>query len=140
MRTRVASSFVLLSLVLPLMCMPSTALAAGCVRFVGSQFDAPGADADHLNDEWVRIKNVCATRRNIGGWRIHDYHRIHVYKFPGIFRIAAGSTVTLYTGSGDNTARRRYWGMDAPVWNNDPPEWAYLRQTDGTIASKWTEY
>ncbi len=139
MRRVIASGLAAALLVVPT--APSTALAADrCVRFVNSQFDAPGIEADNLNGEWVRIRNVCATRRNIGGWRIHDYQRNHTYRFPATFRIPGGNAVTLYTGKGNNTGAKRYWGLDGPVWNNEPPEWAYLRRTDGTIASRWTEY
>lgn len=119
---------------------PPPVLAAGCVRFVASNFDGPGNDNNYPNGEWVRIKNVCATRRNISSWVIHDYHRNHVYHFPSSFHIGAGVSVTLYSGHGDNTRRKRYWGYSAAVWNNSPPEWAYLRKADGTLKSKWTEY
>jgi len=113
------------------------------MRLVASNFDAPGNDnyASSLNGEWVRIKNVCGTRQNIGGWRIHDYNKNHTYKFPSTFRVGAGKTVTLYSGQGGNTSAKRYWGFSyGAVWNNDPPEYAYLRKPDGTLVSKWTEY
>jgi hypothetical protein len=138
--TRIVIAASVCALVCTQLFFPTPVQAAGCVRFVDSQFDPPGADEDHLNSEWVRIKNVCATRRNIGGWVIHDYHRIHVYRFPATFRVGAGVAVTLHTGYGDNTHRNRYWGYSAPVWNNAPPEWAYLKNSDGTLKSKWTEY
>jgi len=122
---------------------PPRAAAAGCVKFVASNFDAPGNDnlAANLNGEWVRIKNVCATTKKIGGWKIHDYKKAHVYRFPTGFKIGPGKTVTLYSGVGTNTASKRYWGRTyGAVWNNSPPEWAYLRKADGTLMSKWTEY
>ena len=125
------------------MASPATTAAAGCVRFVASNFDAPGNDnyPSSLNGEWVRIKNFCATGRGIGGWKIHDYDRNHTYTFPSGFRIGPGKTVTLYSGRGSNTAAKRYWGFSyGAVWNNDPPEWASLRSGTGTVVSKWTEY
>ena len=119
---------------------PTPAAAAGCVRFVASNFDAPGNDNNNLNAEWVRIKNVCATSRGIGRWKIHDYGKAHVYTFPIGFRIGAGRTVTLHSGKGVSTSSKRYWGYSGAVWNNSPPEWAYLRKPIGTLQSKWTEY
>ena len=119
---------------------PSRAAAAGCVRFVASNFDAPGNDNNNENGEWVRIKNVCASGKGIGGWKIHDYNRNHTYTFAAGLRIGARKTVTLYTGKGSNTRAKRYWGMGSAVWNNTPPEWAYLRNGSGTLMSKWTEY
>ncbi|HEX2194528.1 MAG TPA: lamin tail domain-containing protein, partial [Candidatus Limnocylindria bacterium] len=72
------------------MASPRIAAAAGCVRFLASNFDAAGNDHTNENGEWVRIKNVCSTGKDIGGWQIHDYGRIHVYRFPAGFRLGAG--------------------------------------------------
>ena len=124
----------------PLMASPPATAAAGCVRFVASQFDAPGEDFHNLNAEWVRIKNHCASEKRIGGWRIHDYLRGHFYKFGSQVRIGADKTITVFTGKGDDTRARKYWDRVGPVWNNEPPEWAYLRKPDGTLVSRWTEY
>ncbi len=43
---------------------PQSAQAASCVKFVASNFDAPGDDnyMPQLNQEWVRIKNSCGSR------------------------------------------------------------------------------
>jgi hypothetical protein len=122
---------------------PPTAAAAGCIRFSATNFDAPGDDnqSANLNGEWVRIKNYCSTRKAIGDWKIHDYNRIHTYKFPAGLRIGAGNTITLYSGRGTNTSSKRYWGRSyGAVWNNDPPEYAYLRNGSGTLMSRTTEY
>lgn len=122
---------------------PSTAEAAGCLRIVGGNFDAPGNDnyAANLNGEYVRVKNVCTTTRYLTGYRLHDYGRKHTYAFPSGFRLAAGKTVTLYSGRGTRTASRLYWGRSyGAVWNNRPPERAYLRNSAGTLVSSWSEY
>ena len=113
------------------------------MRFVATNFDAPGNDnyAANLNGEWVRIKNYCTTRKGIGGWKIHDYDRNHTYTIPAGTAIGPGRTITLYSGSGDNTGSKLYWDRSyGAVWNNDPPEYAYLRKADGTLMSKRTEY
>ncbi|HET7727436.1 MAG TPA: lamin tail domain-containing protein [Candidatus Limnocylindrales bacterium] len=120
---------------------PAPANAASCVRFVGSNFDAPGNDnyAENLNGEWVRIKNVCSTTKSIGGWKIHDAGRKHTYTIPSGYRIGAGRSVTLYTGRGTRTSAKLYWGRPyGAVWNNDGDK-AYLRNGSGTILSTWTE-
>lgn len=118
---------------------PGVAAASSCVKFVASNFDAPGNDHLNENGEWVRIKNVCASARSLNGWRIHDYGQIHTYTFPTGVSIGGGKSITLFTGRGTNTSWKRYWKMDAAVWNNTPPEYAYLRKADGTLMSKWTE-
>lgn len=119
----------------------ATASAASCVRFVASNFDAPGNDnyAENLNGEWVRIKNVCSTTKSIGGWRIHDYGRKHTYTIPSGFRIGAGRSVTLYTGRGTRTSSKLFWGRSyGAVWNNEGDK-AYLRNGSGAIVSTWSE-
>jgi hypothetical protein len=110
---------------------------------VASNFDAPGDDnyASNLNGEWVRIRNFCGIGRGIGGWKIHDYNRNHTFTFPAGFRIGVGKIVTLYSGRGGNTLARRYWGFSyGAVWNNTPPERAYLRNAAGAVTSSWSEY
>jgi hypothetical protein len=122
---------------------PSTAAAAGCVRFVASNFDASGNDnyAANLNGEWVRIKNVCTTTKSLSYWTIRDYGSKHVYKIPYGVKIRPGASLTLYSGRGTNTAAKRYWQRSyGAVWNNSAPEYAYLKNAAGTLQSKWTEY
>jgi hypothetical protein len=122
---------------------PPIAAAAGCIRFSATNFDAPGDDnqSANLNGEWVRIKNVCATKKAIGGWTIHDYNKIHSYRFSSGLYIGPGKTITLYSGRGTNTSAKRFWGRTyGAVWNNSPPEYAYLRNGSGTLMSRGTEY
>jgi hypothetical protein len=122
---------------------PPIADAASCVRFSASNFDAPGNDnlAAKLNGEWVRIKNFCAAAKSLSSWTIKDYGSKHTYKFPAGVKIKAGASLTLYSGRGKSTATRRYWGRSyGAVWNNTPPEYAYLRNAAGKLQSRWTEY
>ena len=123
--------------------MPSTADAASCVRFSTGHFDAAGNDnyAANLNGEYVKIKNYCSTTKSIGGWKLHDYNKIHTYTFSSTFKVGPGVTVTIYSGKGTNTATKRYWQRTyGAVWNNSAPEKAYLRNTSGTLMSSWTPY
>ncbi len=93
-----------------------------------------------LNEEWVRIKNTCSTRKSIGGWKIHDYGKKHVYRFPATFSIAAGARITLRAGTGANTASTHYWQRTyGAIWNNTGTEKAYLRNASGTLVHSWVE-
>ena len=121
----------------------SDADAASCVRFSGGRFDAPGNDnyAQYLNGEYVKFKNYCSTSKVLTGWKVHDYAKKHVYAIPSGFRIGAGVTVTLYSGKGTRTSTRLYWNRTyGAVWNNTPPERAYLRNSSGTLMSSWSSY
>ena len=122
---------------------PSTAAAASCVRFSATNFDSPGNDnyAQYLNGEWVRIKNFCSTTKSLSGWTIRDYGSKHIYRFPSGVSIRAGASLTLYSGSGTNTAAKRFWQRSyGAIWNNSAPEYAYLKNAAGTLQSKMTEY
>lgn len=117
--------------------------AASCVRISGGVFDAPGNDGlrANLNGEWVRIKNYCSTTKSLARWRLHDYGKKHTYVFSSTFTLKPGKTVTVYSGRGTNTAMRRYWGRTSgAVWNNSPPEWAYLRTSTGKLMSRWSPF
>jgi hypothetical protein len=142
----IAGALALLALaapgVVPGVVPQSAQAASSCVRFVASNFDAPGDDnyMPQLNQEWVRIKNSCATAQNISGWKINDYNTIHTYKFASATSIAAGATITLHSGTGSNTATNKYWQRTyGAVWNNTGTEIAYLRNSGGTLMSTWTQ-
>jgi len=122
---------------------PATALATSCLRISGGHFDAPGNDnyAQYLNGEYVRVHNYCSTSKLMTGWKLHDYGRKHTYSFPSGFRLGAGVTVTVYSGRGTRTATRLYWGRTyGAIWNNTPPERAYLQNAAGTLVSSWSSY
>src|SRR4051794_4712468 len=73
------------------------------VKIVKIYYDSPGSDTGSnysLNAEWVKLKNVTSTRKTITGWKLRDAAG-HVYRLP-TFRLAAGSTVRIHTGSGSN--------------------------------------
>ncbi len=57
-----------------------------------------------------------------------------MYTF-GSYRLGAGSTVTIHTGKGSNTAANRYWGRRAYVWNNDK-DTARLRNSHGILIDR----
>ena len=117
--------------------------AASCIRIYTGRFDAYGNDnyAAYLNGEYIRFRNYCSTTKYLTGHRVHDYGRKHTYSFRTGTRIAAGATLTLYSGSGTNSSTRVYWGRTyGAVWNNTPPERAYLRNSAGTLLSSWSPY
>ena len=120
-----------------------SASAASCVRISGGVFNAPGNDnyMPYLNGEYIKIHNYCATTKYLSGWLLNDYGNKHRYAFPSGFRLYAYKTVTVYSGTGTRTGSRLYWGRPyGAVWNNTPPERAYLRNSVGTLVSSWSLY
>ncbi len=121
MRMRVALA--LLAVATPVVALATPASAAGGVNISRVYFDSPGSDDrsnTSLNAEYVRLKNYGTSSKNITGWTVVDAAD-HRYTF-GTFTLAAGASVTVHTGRGTNTAKHRYWGSGAYVWNNTGDE------------------
>jgi len=117
--------------------------AAPCVRVVGGNWNPSGNEnyPPALNVESVKVKNVCSSTAKVGGWRLHDYGKKHIFTFPSTFKIGPGATVSVFSGQGTNTATKLYWGRSyGAIWNNTPPERAYLRNAAGTLVSSWSAY
>jgi competence protein ComEC len=79
--------------------------------------DAAGNDNENLNDEYVVFENTGADALDLSGWTVAD-EAGHTYTVPAGTTLDSGATMTLYTGSGTDTATGRYWGAGGPVWNN----------------------
>jgi len=99
-------------------------------------YDAEGNDWDNLNDEYAVIKNDGSTGADMTGWTLRDVAN-HVYAFPSGFTLAAGTSVTIHTGSGTDTSDHLYWGSGAPIWNNDH-DTAYLRDGNGDLVDSYS--
>jgi hypothetical protein len=83
--------------------------AGAAIKINKIYFDSPGSDTglnSSLNAEWIRLKNTGSTGRYLTGWTIRDTSG-HVYRF-GTYRLRAGYTVRVHTGSGSNTRLNRY--------------------------------
>ena len=126
MRVRVLFGMALAAGVLAL---PATAL--GAVRISEIQFDSPGNDNGSntsLNNEWVRIENTGNNPVMLTDWTLRDRSG-HVFTFER-FRLGAGRTVLVHTGSGNSVRRHLYFDSDEYVWNNDG-DTATLRNDNG---------
>jgi hypothetical protein len=117
--------------------LPSQAQAAGSVHIEKIYYNSPGSPDSggntSLNGEWVRIRNSRDVSVSLKGWTIRDITG-YTYTF-GTYTLAPGKSVTVHTGSGDNTARHRYWDRSGYVWNNDTDR-ATLWRAVGTVADK----
>jgi Lamin Tail Domain len=96
-------------------------------------YDSPGSDTganSSLNAEWIQLKNGCSSSVSLTNWTIKDAVN-HGYRF-GSYKLAAGSKVTVHTGSGTNTSTNRYWGQGWYIWNNTG-DTAKLRNGAGKV-------
>ena len=96
-------------------------------------YNSPGSDTSSntsLNGEIVRLTSNRDYAINLKGWTIRDKAN-HVYTFTTNFTLNARARVWIFTGSGTDTARHRYWGSGWHIWNNTG-DTAYLRNASGT--------
>jgi hypothetical protein len=111
----------------------SPALAAPAIRITKIHYAQSGTN---LNTEYIVFKNTTGSAIRLKGWKIvsapssDDQH----YTFPRT-KVASGHTVTLYTGSGTNSAGKRYWGASGPRWDNDGDK-AILKNASGGVVDK----
>jgi competence protein ComEC len=87
----------------------------------------------NLKDEWVKISNKGFSPVFLSGWKIEDEGSKHTYTFPS-FTLDSGSTITVYTEEGMDSATELYWQLENPIWNNDGDK-AYLYDNTGKLIS-----
>jgi len=117
---------------------------------VYAQWDADGTDGVNLNGEYVRIRNRNGYAVDLSGWWVRDSFLRGTtatgaptphpgFVFPSGTVVAAGRTITLFVGSGTNTATHFYWRQPAPVFENmvdgrtDEGDGAYLYDPQGDL-------
>jgi hypothetical protein len=88
----------------------------------------------NLQDEWVKAANKGSSPVSLTGWEIKDEGSKHTYTFPS-YKLDVGSTVTVYTTKGIDSAIVLYWQLDNPIWNNDG-DTAYLYDNTGKLVSE----
>jgi competence protein ComEC len=91
--------------------------------------DAEGDDRQNLNDEYIIFNNAGEEPLALGGWTVED-DAGKQYTFPTGFTLEPGATVTLQTGSGEDTSTELYWNAGNPVWNNSG-DTVIVRTDDG---------
>lgn len=83
-----------------------------------SQFDSPGNDHHHLDEEYVVFGYSGTEDVAMNGWRIRDASG-HQYVFNN-FSAKQGQKVKLHTGGNpdNDNPNSLFWGRKSAVWNN----------------------
>lgn len=89
--------------------------------------------AGNVGEEHVRLVNRGAEGVALEGWMLRDADG-HDFTFPNLFLWRNG-TVSVHTGSGQNTATDLYWGLDVPVWDRADDTISLLDATGEVIAT-----
>lgn len=97
--------------------------------------DAEGDDSANLNDEYVIFENIGNSPLNMTYWTVQDEAN-NFYIFSTFF-LENESSVTLYTGSGIDTATKLYWESPDPIWNNDGDS-LFLRDAEGLLVTYYS--
>ncbi|KYK34451.1 MAG: hypothetical protein AYK18_04150 [Theionarchaea archaeon DG-70] len=98
------------------------------------QFTIPEEETGNLNQEWVKICNDGDIDIDMSGWVLmNDVGRF--YEFPEGFILAAGASVTVYTGEGEDSETELYWGDTAEVWN-DEGDVVTLEDSEGAMVEE----
>ena len=92
--------------------------------------DAEGDDSANLNDEYIVFENSGNASIDMTGWTLQDESN-NFFVFPD-FTLKNETSVTVYTGSGEDTQTRIYWGSSKPIWNNDGDA-LFLRDSQGYL-------
>jgi hypothetical protein len=87
----------------------------------------------NLKEEWMKLSNKGPSPVSLKGWKIKDEGSKNIYTIPS-YTLNSGTTLTLYTGKGTNSATAMYWGSSSPIWNNDGDK-AYLYNDNGELIS-----
>jgi micrococcal nuclease len=94
-------------------------------------FNAPGADHENPNGEWVQLTNEGSSAIALGGFSLKDSAN-HIYTFPNI-TLSSGRSLLIFSGQGQDTQSELFWGLSGDaVWNNDG-DTAYLRDAEGQL-------
>ena len=104
-----------------------------------ANWDADGSDADDVNGEWVKIKNLDTINPlPLGGWYLRD-SGLRRFTFPPAAVIAPNASVWVYAGQGQAFGSEYFWNLTAPVFENTTGddrgmgEGAYLFDPQGDI-------
>ena len=98
-------------------------------------WDAPGTDGNPgtYNGEWFRVFNDDATALDVGGWTIRESAARGIFDLPSGTRIPANGFLTVYAGSGSNTATKVYLGLERTLFSNEFGDAGFLLDPDDDI-------
>lgn len=103
------------------------------LQIVDVVYDAAGDDSQNLNGEFVTIANASDNDVDLTGWGIKDESASNRYEFPTGAALAAGETLAVFSGCGQDVETLFYWcASGSAIWNNDG-DTVFLTDPSGNI-------
>ncbi len=87
-------------------------------------------------DEVVILRNEGDMPQDMTGWTLEDMQG-HRYVFPS-FVLEAGARVKVWTKEGEDTNADLFWGIRTRVWNDNDPDTATLKNSQGEVIDAFT--
>lgn len=106
------------------------------MSIVEVQYNPPGPDNEHLNDEYITIANDGQAIIALTGWTLRDESSQNRFVF-GAASLAPGRSLTVKTGCGTDQPDTLHWCADRSVWSNTG-DTVMLQDEYGNIANRWT--
>lgn len=91
--------------------------ATAAIHIKRIQYNPPGKDQSHPDDEFVVVRNTGDQTVRMRYWVLEDQAG-HEFTFPR-FHLPAGQVVWVHSGTSYfNTRHHVFWHSPFPVWNN----------------------
>lgn len=117
---------------------PDNTTTADSIAITEVQAIAPDGETDDLNGEFIVLTNIGDTSIDFLGYTL-DYDDGEEISFNE-FTLAMGESVTIYSGSGQNTQTDLYVGTEQGLLNNDDPDTITLNDESGNVVDRVTGY
>jgi len=88
------------------------------VRIARVYYDPPGVDNSNLNGEHVMLLNIGNRTANLNGWTLRPRIGVRVFTFTTDVYLRPGQNLTIFSGSGSQTAVHFFWGQHTSIWSN----------------------
>ncbi|MET0831997.1 MAG: lamin tail domain-containing protein [Acidimicrobiia bacterium] len=97
--------------------------------------DPEGPDDRSPAGEYVTVENRGDGTVPIGGWVVRDESTANRYEFREDEVLEPGTTITVFSGCGDEAPDERFWCAQSPVWSNGG-DTALLLTAEGTVVDR----
>jgi endonuclease YncB( thermonuclease family) len=103
---------------------------AGAALEIYANYDADGEDDNNLNGEYIVVINNSGSSIDMENWSVRD-SGLNIYLFAaGVTLPANGGSLSVFIGSGTDTANEFYWGLAEPIFENEVGDGVFLLDPD----------